>query len=103
MALIPNINGTVNDIISQGGVYLSIPLTCHACGVRVRYVGEHRTNGSWFCPAIGCSFNAPFSLLRLTYERRAHRVQSSDEVFTDSSEQPSDDRKPVNVAHTNGE
>lgn len=105
MKKLPNINGRVNDIIALGGVYLSVPLTCHACGVRVRYVGEHRTNGSWYCPAIGCSFNAPFSLLRLEYERRAHRVQSADEVFPGAGERAHDpaDRLPHNVAQKNGE
>lgn len=104
MAQIPNINLTVNGIIAQGGVYLSIPLTCGSCGARVRYVGEHRASGSWFCPAIGCSFNAPFSLLRLEYERRAHRVQSSDEVFPGANERAQDPAdQPRNVAQTNGE
>lgn len=43
----------VQALIKGSFVQLSTPHTCAQCGVYVRYVGEHKPNGNWYCPSCG--------------------------------------------------
>lgn len=77
-----DVHRSVKDITAIGFVQLSEPLLCAECEEIVRYVGEHKVNGNWYCPACGnwIPFSSPDSAVIVLW-KRAQRVQDFSILF----------------------
>ena len=80
-------NAVVEQLIHDGFVQLSVELPCEKCGVLVRFVGEHKPNGNWYCPS--CGHWMPYESFegsQIKVWLRAQRVVDSAVLFPSGSE-----------------
>lgn len=76
------VHATVLQLINSGLVVLSFPTTCDGCGTLVRFVGEHKPMGNWYCPvcATWLHYGTPEGAAIETW-KRAQRVQNTSVLF----------------------